>query len=105
MSRAVVLGAGISGLSAAYRLQERAPQLDVTVLDPAERPGGTAWTLREQGFQLEIGPNGFLDSKPTTLALGRDVGLGDQLLRASEAAGKNRYLFLGGRLRPLPSGP
>ena len=102
--RIVIVGAGISGLSVAYRLQERLPTADITVLEQADRPGGTTWTVREAGFQVEIGPNGFLDTKPTTLALARDVGLGTQLVQASEAAGKNRYLFLDGRLKMLPAG-
>lgn len=100
----IVIGAGVSGLSVAYRLQQQAPQAEITVLERDQRPGGTAWTLREQGFQLEIGPNGFLDTKLTTLTLCRDVGLGEQLLEASAAAGKNRYLFLGDRLSLLPGG-
>jgi protoporphyrinogen/coproporphyrinogen III oxidase len=102
--RIVIVGAGISGLTVAYRLQERMPAASITVLEQAERPGGTMWTVREAGFQVEIGPNGFLDTKPTTLDLCRAVGLGPQLVEASEASGRNRYLFLGDRLNALPGG-
>ncbi len=102
--RIVIVGAGISGLSLAFRLQQRLPGADVTVLERDSRPGGTAWTVREDGFQVEIGPNGFLDNKPTTLQLCRDVGLGERLVQASEAAAQNRFLFLGDRLRLLPGG-
>jgi protoporphyrinogen/coproporphyrinogen III oxidase len=98
-----IVGAGVSGLSVAYRLQERLPNAVITVLERDTRPGGAAWTLRDQGFQVEIGPNGFLDTKPTTLQLCRDLGLGKQLIHASDAAAKNRYLFLGDRLRMLPN--
>jgi len=104
MPKIVIVGAGISGLSLAYRLQERGPDLDITVLEERDRPGGTVWTERRDGFQIETGPNGFLDNKPTTLDLCRELGLKDRLLGASSEAGKNRYLFLDGRLRPLPSG-
>ena len=100
--RIVIVGAGISGLSVAFRLQERLPDAAITILEQADRPGGTTWTVREAGFQVEIGPNGFLDSKPTTLTLCHDLGLGSQLVEASQAAGKNRYLFLGDRLKALP---
>ena len=102
--RIVIVGAGISGLSVAYRLQPLLPNANITVLEQAARPGGTAWTLRESGFLVEIGPNGFLDTKPTTLTLARDVGLGAHLVQASEAAARNRYLFLGDRLKALPAG-
>src|SRR5712691_10983601 len=102
MPRIVIVGAGISGLSLAYRLQQLGPQLDITILEERDRPGGTVWTERRDGFQVEAGPNGFLDNKPSTLTLCRDLGLGERLLPASEAAGRNRYLFLDGKLRPLP---
>src|SRR5438046_1491793 len=96
MPSVVIVGAGISGLSLAYRLQQRIPDLKITVLERRDRPGGTMWTERRDGFQVEIGPNGFLDNKSSTLDLCRDLGLGDRLLAASEAAGRNRYLVLDG---------
>ena len=102
--RIVIVGAGISGLAVAYRLQQYLPLATITIFDPADRAGGTTWTVRENGFQVEIGPNGFLDTKPTTLTLCREVGLGTQLVEACEAAGKNRFLFLNGRLQALPGG-
>src|SRR5579884_1291411 len=104
MPRVIIVGGGISGLSLAYRLQGRAPGLEVLLLEQQGRPGGTLWTERRDGFQVEIGPNGFLDTKPATLALCRDLGLGERLVSASEAAQKNRYLYVGGRLRQLAGG-
>lgn len=101
--RVVIVGAGISGLALAYRLRQLLPSAEVTVLEKRDRPGGTIWTERQQGFQFETGPNGFLDNKPSTLALCRDLGLADRLLPASEAAEHNRYLFLDARLRRLPN--
>jgi oxygen-dependent protoporphyrinogen oxidase len=100
--KVVIVGAGISGLALAYRLQASSPGAEITVLEQRDRPGGCAWTERREGFQVEIGPNGFLDSKPTTTALCRDLGLEKRLMAASEASGRNRYLFLDGELRPLP---
>jgi oxygen-dependent protoporphyrinogen oxidase len=100
----IIVGAGISGLALAYRLQQAAPAAAITVAEQRERPGGTLWTERRDGFQVEVGPNGFLDTKPSTLALCRDLGLEDRLLAASEASGRNRYLFLDGKLHRLPNG-
>ncbi|MCI0639915.1 MAG: protoporphyrinogen oxidase [Gemmataceae bacterium] len=102
--RAVIVGAGISGLSVAFRLQQLVPQAQITILESDSRPGGTAWTLREDGFTLEIGPNGFLDSKAFTLQLAKEVGLESRLQAASEAASKNRFLFHRNKLQVLPSG-
>lgn len=101
----VVVGAGLSGLSLALRLKQQLPRAEITVLEAGDRPGGTAWTHRQEGWQVELGPNGFLDNKPTTLQLARDVGLEERLVRAAPAAGTNRYLFLGERLERLPAGP
>jgi oxygen-dependent protoporphyrinogen oxidase len=103
MRQVVIVGAGISGLAIAYRLTRHDPSVRVTVLEKGDRPGGTVQTLRRDGFLVEAGPNGFLDTQPATLTLCRDLGLGDRLVPASEAAGRNRYLFLGGKLRPLPN--
>jgi protoporphyrinogen/coproporphyrinogen III oxidase len=102
MKRLLIVGAGISGLAAAYRLQQLDPAVEITVLEQSQRVGGNAWTERRDGYQVEVGPNGFLDSKPTTVCLARDIGLGDQLVAASAAASQNRFLFLGGKLRALP---
>src|ERR1700722_10691106 len=104
MPRILILGAGISGLTVAYRLQQALPHADITVLEARDRPGGTIWTARQDGFRVEIGPNGFLDSKPTTVQLCRDLGLGEQLVAARGAAAKNRFLLVDGQLKRLPGG-
>jgi oxygen-dependent protoporphyrinogen oxidase len=104
MARIVIVGGGISGLALATRLEQRLPDVDVLVLERQSRLGGTIDTVRRDGFQIEGGPNGFLDNKPTTLTLCRDVGLDGRLIPASEASGRNRFLFLDGRLRLLPGG-
>ncbi len=112
MPKVVIVGAGISGLALAYRLTKVIPAADVTVLEQQDRPGGAMWTERIPAsfpnsglatrWLVEIGPNGFLDTKPSTLALCHDLGLGDRLVPANESASRNRYLFLGGKLRLLP---
>lgn len=103
MSKVVIVGAGLSGLSLAFRLHQARPDVQVTILERNSRPGGNIWTERRDGFQLECGPNGFLDSKPSTWQLCRDLGLGDKLICGSEAARKNRYLFWNGKIQALPN--
>jgi oxygen-dependent protoporphyrinogen oxidase len=102
MSKIIIVGAGISGLALAYRLNQLLPSADLTVLERSSRPGGTMWTERRDGYQVEVGPNGFLDSKPSTMDLCRELGLGEHLMAAGEAA-RNRYLFLNDKLVALPS--
>src|SRR6516162_2147478 len=98
-TRVVIVGGGLSGLSLAYRLRERRPDVELTVLEKRPAAGGNIATLSRDGFRVEYGPNGIFDAKPSTLQLCRDLGLGDRLVAASEAARKNRYLFLDGKLR------
>ena len=100
--RIVIVGAGISGLSLAYRLFELLPDADITILEEKDRVGGTIWTERQDGFQVEYGPNGFLDTNPTTLRLCQDLGMEADLLPANEAAARRRFLCLDGRLHLLP---
>lgn len=105
MPRVVIVGAGISGLATAFRLEQAAPAVEVIVLEQRDRPGGMVWTDRHAGYQVELGPNGFLDTKPSTRALCQDLGIADRLVAASESARRNRYLFLHDRLQPLPVSP
>ncbi len=103
MPRVLIVGGGISGLALAYRLERMAPDAEVLVLEERPRLGGAIDTLERDGFRVEAGPNGFLDNKPATLDLCRALGLADRLVPASEAAGRNRFLLLDGRLRLLPT--
>ena len=105
MARIVIVGAGITGLALAFHLRQTRPDFAVTLLEAEPRPGGKIWTERQDGFQVEIGPNGFLDTKPTTRQLCRDLGLENELMAASESSRKNRFLFLHERLQKLPGGP
>ncbi len=100
--RVVVVGGGISGLTAAWQLLRERPDVQITVLESDARPGGTATTDVRDGFTIDRGPNGFLTNVPDAYALSSELGLGQDLHPASEAAGR-RYLFSRGRLEPAPT--
>jgi len=106
--RVVVVGAGIAGLTTAYRIRERARRagapVSVTVLEATDRVGGNIHTEDAGGFTVEWGPNGFLDNQPSTLDLARDLGLQAELQPADERAA-TRFIWKNGSLRQLPAGP
>lgn len=109
MTRIIVIGAGISGLSTAYAIEQLARQseldVDVKVLEKEDRSGGKIWSIKEDGFLCEWGPNGFLDNKPMTLDLCRKLGIDPQLLRSNDNARK-RFIYAEKILHRLPeNGP
>lgn len=99
--RVAVVGGGVSGLALAHRLLGRA---DVTVHEAGPIAGGHARTVREGGFVVEAGPNGFLDRTPGPLTLVRELGLEDEAIEARPAAAR-RFLLRGGRLCTVPDSP
>lgn len=98
----VVVGAGIAGLAAAYRLA--AAGRDVVVLESASRAGGKIGSVRDDaGFLYELGPNSFLGSARFLWPLIQQAGL-DGALVAGKPPG-HRWIHRGGKTRQLPSGP
>ncbi|MDD3802541.1 MAG: protoporphyrinogen oxidase [Desulfuromonas thiophila] len=109
MTRIVVIGGGISGLVTAWQLQQLAARqgraIQLLLVEKEPRCGGKIWSRQEDGFLCEWGPNGFLDNKPATLELCRQLGIEDRLLRSNDNARK-RFIFSGNRLHRLPeNGP
>ncbi|ABQ24360.1 protoporphyrinogen oxidase [Geotalea uraniireducens] len=109
MKKAIVVGGGISGLASAYLLREKAKnsgmELEITIVEKEDRTGGKIRSIKEDGYLCEWGPNGFLDSKPQTLDLCRELKVDSQLLRSNDNARK-RFIYSGGVLNRLPeNGP
>lgn len=99
--RVAVIGAGISGLSAAVELHRHGAT--VTVLEAAERVGGVITTIRRDGWLVEAGPTSLTATQPLE-ALIDHLGLTDQRLATLPAA-KRRYIVRDGLLVALPDGP
>jgi protoporphyrinogen/coproporphyrinogen III oxidase len=106
--RVIVVGGGITGLSAAFTLHEEARRLgaplDLTVLEAAAAPGGHAQTIEADGFLIEAGPNGFLNREPEMLALVDEVGLSPRLVTARKEASR-RFILRDGQLCKVPDSP
>jgi protoporphyrinogen/coproporphyrinogen III oxidase len=64
MKRVIVVGSGLAGLSAGYRLREQGWQ--VTVLESLDRVGGRVLTESEDGYLFDAGPTITLTSTPST---------------------------------------
>jgi oxygen-dependent protoporphyrinogen oxidase len=105
--RVVVIGGGLTGLSAAHRIVERAEAahrpVEVVVLEAKDRVGGAIWTHRRDGFTLEGGADSFITNKPWGVELCRALGLGDQL-RGTDAQHRRSFVVREGRLVPVPEG-
>ena len=103
----VIVGGGITGLSAAYRAvevaRERGIALGLTLIEARERLGGSIASERTDGFLVEAGPDSFLSEKPWALALCRRLGIEDRLVRTDDRFRKV-FVWYHGRLHPLPDG-
>jgi oxygen-dependent protoporphyrinogen oxidase len=101
-SDVLVVGAGISGLVSAYRLQRAG--FKVQVIDAGAQPGGVIRSVRRDACLFERGPNSALDTTPLIGELVADLGLGAQMRFASEVSNR-RFVMRGGRLMALPISP
>jgi oxygen-dependent protoporphyrinogen oxidase len=97
---AVVVGAGISGLTCAYRLQRLG--IETLVLESANRVGGVIRTERIKEHLVEWGPSSLLPTAHT-FSLLQELGLDKDLIEANPKA--PRYVVVNGQLRAIPFGP
>lgn len=103
MKRVVIVGGGIAGLSAAYRLKHGAPDVAITLIESDRRLGGKIVTDRVDGFVIEGGPDTFLSYKPRGIGLCRELGLEDRLHGTNEKI-RRTYVMRRGKLYDLPEG-
>jgi len=97
-----ILGAGITGLTAAYRLAQRGHR--VRVFESSDRTGGAIRSERSGEWLVEAGPNTILAGDPAFTALIEELGLAGERVTANPAA-KNRYIVRRGRPVALPLSP
>jgi oxygen-dependent protoporphyrinogen oxidase len=106
MKRIAIIGGGISGLSAAFALEQRrraGQPLEYVVFESSPRFGGVIATEHVDGCVVEAGPDSFLTEKPWAGELCHQIGLGDQLIGSNDTARKT-YILVNGRLVTLPEG-
>ncbi len=99
----VVVGGGVTGLTAAYRLHTARPTWRVSLLEASGRLGGNIQTLQAGGCVIDGGPDSFIKAKPAAHRLALELGLESQLISTEPSA--RRVLFAhAGRLTPMPEG-
>ena len=101
--RRVVIGGGISGLTAACRLAELAPQDEVLLLEAGPRLGGVLHTVRRDGFLIEQSADNFITDVSWGVELCRREGLAEELI-PTDRTGRRALVVHRGRLTPVPEG-
>ncbi len=106
MKRIAIIGGGVSGLAAAFALEQRrraGADFEYMLFEASSRLGGVVLTDRVDGCLIEAGPDSFLTEKPWAADLCRQVGLGDQLIGSNDSERKT-YILKKGRLIAMPDG-
>ncbi|HET9132569.1 MAG TPA: protoporphyrinogen oxidase, partial [Terriglobia bacterium] len=96
----VVIGAGITGLTCAYRLQKLG--FDVLVLESSDRVGGVIRSETINGHLVEWGAGSLLPTEHTIGFLD-ELGLLDDLIEANPKS--PRYVVVNGQMKAVPFGP
>jgi len=102
MNSVAIIGGGITGLTAAFNLQQCG--IPATLYEGSERVGGVIRTVHENGYLAECGPNTILETSPRIGKLIRDAGLESRQLYSNPDAEK-RYLVRDKKLVNLPASP
>ncbi|TDL35530.1 protoporphyrinogen oxidase [Jeotgalibacillus sp. S-D1] len=101
----VVVGGGITGLTAAYTIQKKSRHekldLDITLVESSHRLGGKIQTAQKEGFVIEKGPDSFLERKESMARLIKEVGLADRLVPNSTG---QSFILMNDKLHPMPGG-
>jgi len=99
--RVVVVGGGLSGLTAAYQLSLELPDAHVTVLEASASPGGALHTVDFPSGPMELGAEAFIARRPEASQLVVELGLTDSLRHPGPLG---PAILTGGRAVPMPRG-
>jgi len=102
MKSVAIIGAGITGLTAAFYLRRKG--IPVTVYEAGSRVGGVIQSIRKGGYLAECGPNTLLETSPKITQFIRDAGLESRRLDSDPRAGA-RYVVRYRRPIAMPGSP
>lgn len=107
VKRVAILGAGLTGLAAAHRVDELAKErkeaVAVTLFEAGTRAGGLVGTVRIGDYLVDTGADSFLTNKPAAVGLCRRLGIEDQLV-ATDPKYRGALVLHDGRPVPIPEG-
>lgn len=101
--RVAVIGGGITGLTAAHRLMELDPGLDIVLLEAGSRLGGVLDTVRRDDFLIERSADNFITNVPWAIDFCRRIGFADQLVPTTSRQ-RQAMVVHRGRLERVPPG-
>lgn len=105
--RFIVIGGGISGLSAAYKLSTECGRMnmptEVLLFEASARLGGCISTYNLDDTILELGPDAFITDKPAGLDLCRKLGIENRLVKTNDGH-RRTFVARNNKLHPVPEG-
>lgn len=102
MKKTIILGAGISGLTAAFHLKKN--NYEFEILDNRAEAGGVMESFSNNGYLFDRGPNSGLETSPTIKEIVDEVGLADDFVYANQE-GNKRYIIRNNKLMAIPVKP
>ena len=99
--RIAIIGAGITGLSAAHYLRKEDSDLKIDVYEQSDRVGGKIKTYSKDGYTIELGPESYLGRKTIMTELAEEIGIADDLV--TNKTGQS-YIYSHNKLYPIPGG-
>ena len=105
--RVLIIGGGITGLTLAYRLQEKffrsKENAEIILVESTPRIGGIIETEQKDGFIFEKGPDSFFNSKPNVLSLCEDLQIENRIIGTNPDY-RRSFILQGDNLIPVPKG-
>lgn len=105
--RVVVIGGGLTGLSAAFYIRkhyrEAGVEAQITLVEKSSSMGGMIQTLHRDGFVIEKGPDSFLARKTAMVDLAKELEIDHELVSQNPES-KKTYIMQRGKLHPMPAG-
>ena len=97
----VIIGGGISGLSAGHFLKKKG--IDFVLIESQKKTGGVVQTIKKNGIIYENGPNTILNNNTSINQILKDFKLFDEIIVPNKNISSNRYVFHKGKPKAVPS--